>query len=632
MADAAPKPATDATLAANAGFAEGLPLDDRADFERAGRGLIASPDTQVRDSSGDVIWDTAAWGFLDGDCPGTVNPSLWRQSQINAISGLFEIAEGIYQVRGFDLANMTLIAGDSGWIIIDPLTCIETAAAALALANSELGERPVKAVIHTHSHVDHFGGVLGVVTKDQVDAGDVAIIAPEGFLEESVSENVYAGIAMGRRANYMYGSLLPVGPQGHVDAGLGKMVAMGTTTILPPTQVISNTGDELKIDGVPISFQLTPNTEAPAEMNFLFPDRRALCIAENCTATLHNLYSLRGAKVRDPLCWSNYIDEAIKMFGGDADCVFASHHWPRWGADDMDAFLTQQRDMYRYIHDQSLRMANAGLTPSEIAEGFELPAHLRTEFHTHGYYGTTSHNTRAVYQRYLGFFDGNPANLNPHPPAERARRYVEFMGGADAALDKADAAFGDGDYRWVAEVVNHVVFADPDNERARNLQADALEQLGYQAESGPWRDFYLTGALELRAGVQKLSMSLIERAADMLANMTVPMMLDGMALRLDGTKLDGVSMKMGLDFTDTGEQYTVSVANNVMRHDTGLDADADVTIRWPRTALDTMATAPEALGEIMASGEMQIDGDASALMSLFGAIAQDDPDFPIVTP
>ena len=312
--------------------------------------------------------------------------------------------------------------------------------------------------------------------------------------------------------------------------------------------------------------------------------------------------------------------------------MFASHHWPRWGADDMSDFLTKQRDMYRYIHDQSLRMANAGLTPTEIAEGFELPAHMQTEFHTHGYYGTTSHNTRAVYQRYLGFFDGNPANLNPHPPVERGRRYVEFMGGADAALDKAQEAFAGGDYRWVAEVVNHVVFADPDNDRARELQADALEQLGYQAESAPWRDFYLTGALELRAGVQKLSMSLIERAGDMLANMTVPMMLDGMALRLDSTKLDGVAMKMGLDFTDTGEQYTVSVANNVMRHDTGLDTDADVTIRWPRTALDTMATSPEALGEIMASGEMQIEGDASALMSLFGALAQDDPDFPIVTP
>jgi alkyl sulfatase BDS1-like metallo-beta-lactamase superfamily hydrolase len=504
-----PKPATPSTRAASARLRDHLPLDDGADFERATRGLVATHATGViHHAMGRVVWDTHAHDFVrdQSEAPDTVNPSLWRQARLNAIHGLFEVTDGVWQVRGYDLSNVTFVAGDTGWLVIDPLTSAETARAALELANEHLGVRPIVAVIYTHSHVDHFGGIRGVVDEADVEAGQVRIIAPEGFQAEAVSENVIAGPVMIRRASYMYGGLLPAGPTGHVDAGLGKTTPKGTVGVIPipPTEEIRATGTELVVDGVRIVFQNTPGAEAPAEMNFHLPDKKLLCMAENCSHNMHNLYTPRGAQVRDALAWSKYINEAIELFGDETEICFASHHWPRFGHDDALDFLAKQRDLYRWLHDQTLRLANHGFTPTEIAEQLDLAPELASEFHTRGYYGTVNHNVKAVYQRYLGWFDGNPANLHPLPPEDAGRRYVEFMGGAGLLLAKAREAFAAGEYRWVAQVVNHLVFAEPDNTDARHLQADALEQLGYQAESGPWRNFYLTGAQELRHGLPDL--------------------------------------------------------------------------------------------------------------------------------
>ena len=507
MVEATPerKPASPSTEELQRAVFTTVDTASTSDFERATRGMIApGAPRQVPGRFGQVLWDLDAYVFLDDaetvEPPSTVNPSLWRQGRLNNIAGLFEVTPRIFQVRGMDISNVTFISGESGWIIIDPLTSEETARAALNMVNEHLGERPVRAVIYTHSHTDHFGGVRGVVVDGDVANGRVPVIAPVGFLDAAVSENVLAGTVMIRRAMYMYGVLLPKDPQGHVDTGLGKgMPGLPSVALIAPTHEITTTGEELTVDGVRLVFQLTPGTEAPAEMNIFVPEERALCVAENCTANQHNVYTLRGAQVRDALMWSKYIDQSLELYADRCDVLFASHHWPRWGQSDLSQYLASQRDAYRYVHDQTLRLANHGRTMNEIAEELELPAGLGDEFFNHGYYGTLSHNAKAVYQRYLGWFDGNPAHLNPHPPVEAAQRYVSYMGGADAVLDRARLSFAEGDYRWVVEVVNHVVFADPENEPARLLQADALEQLGYQSESGPWRDFYLSGAMELRS-------------------------------------------------------------------------------------------------------------------------------------
>ncbi len=510
-----PKSATAATQAAQARLAASLPADDGEDFVKARRGFIGTvADGKIVDAEGRVFWNMGAFAFQEGDapCPPTVNPSLWRQARLNAIHGLFEVTPGLYQVRGFDISNISFIEGDTGYIVIDPLISAETAAAALALLRRHRGDKPVTAVIYTHSHVDHYGGVRGVISEADIAAG-MTIIAPEGFLDAAVSENVLAGNAMSRRATYMYGALLPRDATGHVDAGLGKTVSMGSVSLVPPTVSISRTGERLTVDGVEIVFQVTPDTEAPAEMNFFFPKFRALCMAENCSCHLHNLYTPRGAQVRDAKAWSFHIDEAMRMFGPETDVLFASHHWPRWGRGEAETFLTKQRDLYKYIHDQTLRLANHGLNPVEIAEEIALPPTLAAEWYTRDYYGTLNHNAKAVYQRYLGWFDGNPANLHKLPPVEAGKRYVDLAGGPEALLGKARSAFDAGDYRWVAEVVNHLVFADPSNTDARALQADALEQLGYQAESGPWRAFYLTGAVTAAdsAGALVVLLGLLDR-------------------------------------------------------------------------------------------------------------------------
>jgi linear primary-alkylsulfatase len=631
-----PKEATGFTTQANQAVSALGQLDweGAQDWEDVQRGLIARLDPPViKDSTGRAVWDLGSYSFLDEEsAPPSVNPSLWRQARLNMHNGLFKVIDHIYQVRGYDLSVMSIIETDTGYIVIDPLISAETAAASMGLVYEHLGERPVVAVIYTHSHIDHWGGVKGVISEADVKAGKVKVIAPEGFTEAAVSENVMAGNAMSRRAYFMYGSLLPRGPQGQVDAGLGKNISTGRVTLIKPTVIIAETPTEIDIDGVKIVFQNTPDTEAPAEMQFFFPQFRALCMAENCTHNLHNLYTLRGAQVRDAKNWAHYINEAIELFSADTDVVFASHHWPTWGHDRCLDFLSKQRDMYKYLHDEVLRLANHGLTMLEIAEVIELPKKLAYEWYNRGYYGSINHNAKAIYQKYLGFFDGNPANLHPLPPEDAARRYVEFMGGAGTVLSRAKEAYEKGEYRWVAEVVNHLVFAEPDNREARELQADALEQLGYQAESGPWRNFYLTGAMELRGGVVRIEQAK-SGSDDAIAAMEVGLLFDYLAVRLNGPKAEGHAISIGFDFTDTAEEYLLKVEHGVLNHFAGKwGSTPDAVLTLTRTALNEVLLQQTTMQDKLASGEVSIAGDASKLAELFGLMDDFDPWFNIVTP
>jgi alkyl sulfatase BDS1-like metallo-beta-lactamase superfamily hydrolase len=632
------KPASASTKSRNAAMAAYVAARPNGDYELATRGLIA-PFTErvIKGRFDHDVWSLDAYNFFnDYDvAPDTVNPSLWRQGALNNFAGLFEVAPGIYQVRGLDISNITFIAGTTGWVVIDPLTGTETAAASLAMVNAHVGQRPVTGVIYSHSHTDHFGGVEGVLTAEQLSSGSVPILAPEGFVREVVSENVLAGTVMLRRAMYMYGGLLPKDPQGHVDSGLGKTLpAMPIVSMHPPTMEVTETGQEVTIDGVRMVFQLTPGTEAPSEMNIYLPDLRAFCAAENCTANQHNIYTLRGAQVRDALGWSKYIDETMSLYAGDIDVLFASHHWPRWGQADIAAYLASQRDAYRYVHDQTLRLANHGLTMNEIAEALTLPAALDDEFFNHGYYGTVSHNAKAVYQRYLGWFDGNPAHLHPHPPVAAGTRYVDFMGGAEAVLDKARESFAAGDYRWVCEVVNHVVFADPENEAARLLQADALEQLGYQAESGPWRDFYLTGAQELRAngnlfrGVKANAMG-----TNMVRGMSPDLLIDLMGVRLNGPATQELDLRVNLVITDASDpEWYFGVRHGVIHGRAGYATDVDVTLRATTIQFASFANGSKTVDELVALGDFTVTGDQSKLDALAAGMDDFSFGFDIVLP
>ena len=634
-----PSAASDATVRANAAFAGALPLNDPADLERLRRGRIAGLERLVvhHDVGGHAILDTRDWDFLDADeVPPTVNPSLWRQARLNREHGLYELTPGLYQVRGYDLANLSLVAGETGWIVIDPLTSTETARAAMDLVRTHLGDRPVQAVIYTHSHIDHFAGLAGVIDLEELAARDVPIVAPKGFLVEAVSENVIAGPAMLRRSSYMYGGTLPRGPEGQVDCGLGRSVPAGSISLVGPTVEIGRTGEELTLDGVRIVFQFTPDAEAPAEMMFHFPELRALCAAENCTSVMHNLYTLRGAQVRDALSWSKYVNEALRLFGDSSDLVFASHNWPRFGADDVRHYLRTQRDTYRYLHDQTMRLANRGQVMTEIAEELELPPSLAGEFGNRGYYGTVNHNAKAVYQRYLGWFDGNPAHLHPLPPEPAAARYVAYMGGADAVLERARRDFTAGDYRWVAEVVNHVVFADPANVEARALQADALEQLGFQAESGPWRNFYLTGSKELRRAPGErpagAGAGAGRQAAARLSAMTVEMVFDLLGVRVDGPRADGESLAIGWRFPDLGEEWTLRLEHGAFNSWPALDDDVAATLTMTRPTLTAMLSDPSSIASSLEDGSLSIDGDAGALGRLFALLDQPAPGFNIIEP
>jgi alkyl sulfatase BDS1-like metallo-beta-lactamase superfamily hydrolase len=621
-----------ATERANGALRMTLPFADRQDFEDALRGRIGSLDGGVIEGTdGRVVWDLDGYRFLDGECPPEVNPSLWRQGQLNAIHGLFEVAEGIYQVRGLDLSNMTIVEGERGVLVIDPLISCETAAAALALYRRHRGERAVTGLLYTHSHVDHFGGARGVVSADEVAAGAVPVLAPVGFLEHAVSENVFAGTAMTRRAGYMYGAWLPKGPRGQVGSGLGHTASLGTVSLLAPTLEITETGQRETVDGIEMVFQLTPGTEAPAEMNFLFPGRRTLCIAENATHNMHNVLTPRGALVRDAHAWARYLDDAIELFGDDAEVVFAGHHWPRWGRERIVDFLSKQRDLYGYIHDQTLRLLNKGLVASEIAEVLELPPGLEREWHCRGYYGSLSHNVKAVYQRYLGWFDGNPAHLWAHPPTAAGERYVALAGGPEPLLQVAREAYEEGDFRWVAELVNHLVFADPDNEQARELQARALEQLGFGAENATWRNFFLMGALELRQGVSASAATL---SPEVLAGLSTSQLLDAIAIQIDGPRAGEARIAMRWSLPDTAEEFLLVLENGVLRHRAGLPAADQVqaTLTIERSALNELTLGRATPEQLLGSGRLTVEGDAMALGQLLGLLDPPDRSFAIVTP
>ena len=609
--------------------------DSQIDFDNAQRGFIAQwPGGRVEDERGRMVYDISRYAFIsqDSPSPSTVNPSLWRQAQLNVIHGLFEVAPNVWQVRGYDISNITFIAGDTGWVVIDPLTNENTARISLELANKHLGARPVTAVIYTHSHVDHFGGVLGVTTQADVDAGKCRVIAPEGFLHETVSENVIAGPAMARRSGYQFGPQLPASPTGHIDSGLGKSVPLGAPGLIAPTEDITYTGEELVVDGVRIVFQLTPDTEAPAEMNFFFPDHGWLCMAENCTHTMHNLVPIRGAQVRDALSWSKYINESIELFGANTSLMFASHHWPRWGNADIVHFLTLQRDLYRWMHDQTMRLANHGYVASEIAEMLELPEDFLEHSHTRGYYGDLVHNVKAVHQRYLSWYDGNPANLHKLPPSDAGKKYVELAGGEAALLQKAREAFERGEYRWVAELLNHLVFANPENAEARHLQADTFEQLGYQAESSTFRNSYLMGAQELRQGPPPAARTQI-RAKGLLMAMTIQQVFDTLAVRLKSDEVAGVTVSLNWTFTDINEKWLVGISHRTLFSTPGRhDPQAAASIITTRHTLLEVITQSTTFLEQIQAGNIFIEGDSTALITMLGNLDTFQTNFSIVEP
>jgi alkyl sulfatase BDS1-like metallo-beta-lactamase superfamily hydrolase len=623
---------TDHTIADQAAVRAALPLDDPTDFENARRGLVAAdPEIHITAADGRVVWSTRDYAFVAGDAPDSVNPSLWRQAKLNGIHGLFEVAPGIHQVRGYDLANLTLIDGQTGWIVVDPLTSAETSAAALDLARRHLGDRPVSAVIFTHSHIDHFGGILGVLPSDPALQAKIQIVAPEGFTLEATSENVIAGTVMMRRASLMYGMPLARTPRGHVDTGLGKQPASGSVSLLEPTTIVDHTPQPITIDGVRFVFQYAPESEAPAELTFYLPDMKAIDGAEIISHTLHNLYTLRGAKVRDALQWSGYIQELIDRFG-DAEVVFASHHWPVWGNAEVIAYLERQRDVYKFIHDQTMRLASQGQTPKEIAEALELPPSLARHFGNRGYYGTLRHNAKAVYQGYFGWYDGNPAHLDPLPPVESAKRYVELMGGLDATLEAAQAAFDRGEYRWSAQLLDHAVFADPANARAKEALARSYDQLGYRAESAPWRDVYLTGAYELRHGPGAAPANLT-RAMDLLRAVPISLFFDSMATRLDGGKAADSQTVVNFVLSDLGETHVLWIDNAVLHHREGPpDPRADATVTMTHDFLLRLVTRQVGVRDALFSDEFEIDGSTPALVSFFGLLDPPDDRFPIVTP
>lgn len=597
---------------------------DRQDFDFAARGFVGTrAEPRITGADGRVVWDLSAYDFLKGPAPQSVNPSLWRQSQLLARHGLFEVAKGVWQVRGFDLANATFIAGRTGWIVIDPLTSAESARAALDLANEKLGARPVVALIYTHSHVDHFGGARGMVAQADVDAGKVQVIAPAGFLEHAVSENIIAGPAMSRRALYQFGTLLPKGPGGQVNAGIGPAVSAGTQTLIPPTLEVVRTGQELTVDGVPLQFQLTPGTEAPAEMNIYLPQVRALCLAENANATLHNVLTPRGALVRDAKAWADYLSESIRLFADKSDVVFTSHAWPRWGRPVIAEYLEKHRDAYKYLHDQSVRLMNEGLLPAEIANRLELPAALADEWYNRGYYGTVSFNSRAVYQRYMGWYDANPVHLAPLEPADEAARYVAAMGGPSKVLAAARAAYEARDDRWAAELANRLVMADAGDKPARELLARVYERMAVGAESAIWRNMYLTGAQELQAGVAPARGP--GASVDLVRSTPTPMLLDLLAVRLDPAKARDANLAVDLVFPERKERYRLRVKHAVLTYEADPAGEADATYSLPRSQFLAGALAGADLSAAATRG------DRAALGRLLGFLSPPRQGFPIVT-
>lgn len=606
-----------------------LPFHDEQDLADADRGFLgAHPTGVVRDAAGRVVWDATSFDFVTGPAPLTVNPSLWRQSGLVRRHGLYEVVEGIYQVRGLDLSNMTIVEGDRGVLVIDPLISAECAEQALALYRAHRGDRPVTGLLYTHSHADHFGGAAGVTTQEAVDAGDVVVLAPAGFVEHAVAENVYAGTAMARRAGYMYGASLPRGPEGNVGVGLGATTSTGTVTLITPTVDVTRTGQREVVDGITLELQLAPDSEAPAEMHVFLPDHAALCVAENATHTLHNLLTLRGAVVRDPRRWAGYLTEAVDLYGDRTDVVLASHHWPTWGRERALEYLELQRDLYAYLHDQTLRLVNQGLTGPQAAEAVRLPPALEDAWHARGYYGSVSHNVKAVYQRYMGWYDGNPAHLWQLPAPESSRRYVAWMGGADAVVTRARSAFDEGDLRWVVEVLDHVVQSEPDHAAARTLLADAHEQLGFGSENGTWRSVYLSAAHELRHGAFGTPAS--TASAEVVAKLTVDQLLDGLAIRVDAPRCWDERIDLDLE-VDGDTAVRVTLRNGVLVHGGSARGPADARVVATRAVLTGVAVGALTLPEALAAG-LRVDGDVGALTRLLGFLDEPDPGFPIVTP
>lgn len=629
-------PATGITQAANAAVLKQLPFDDMREFQDAQRGLLLKPDTlTIKDkATGRVIWDLESYKAfinLEAPAPASVNPSLWRNAQLNLQYGLFEVVDGIYQVRGYDLSNISFVRGKTGWIVFDVGSSAETSRAAYDLITQKFGRRPIVAVIYSHSHLDHYGGVRGLVDDKDVASGKVRILAPEGFMEHAVSENVTAGNAMSRRAVLMYGALLPRNAEGSVGAGLGLTTPRAAATLIAPTETISKTGTKLDIDGVAMEFQMTPGTEAPAEMNTYLPAFRAMWMAENVTATMHNILTLRGAQVRDALSWSKYIQQTIDLYGDRIDVKFQSHHWPKWGNAEVLDYLGKQRDLYKFIHDRSVHLLNEGYVGEEIAEMIKLPPTLENFWEGRGYYGSLKHNSRAVYQRYMGWYDGNPSDLDVLPPEAAAKKYVEYMGGEGAVLTKARADFDRGEYRWVAMALKHVVFADPANAEAKELLARSYEQLGYQAESAPWRSVYLQGAYELRNGPPKLSTQ-GSASADVVRAMSPEMLFDYLAVRLDSDKAEGKKLSINMDFTDLNKHYTLNVENSVLVYTEKQTAKPDATVTLTKAAMDDVSLGVATLQDQIAAGKIKISGDTEALRTMFGLFSTFDQSFNIVTP
>ena len=620
-----------ATREVHAQAATVLKLDDGQAFEDAARGLVARPTGKVLAADGSVLVDFEAFAFLDGAAPPTVNPSLWRQAKLNAYAGLFKVTDGVHQLRGYDISNMTLVDGKTGWIVVDPLTARETAAAAIAFARQHLGDKPVSAVIFTHSHADHFGGVLGVLSAEEAKQRKVPIVAPHGFMEEATGENVMVGTAMGRRSGFQFGKDLPRNAKGFVDAGLGKGVAYGTFGILPPTQLVTEKSQEIVLDGVTFVFHNTPNTEAPAELTFEIPALKAYCAAELAQQTMHNLLPVRGAKVRDSLGWSNYLDEALGRLDG-IEVFFASHSWPVWGRDRIVQLVTAHRDVYKYTHDQTVRLINAGYTMSEIAEQVKLPASLQQVFAVRGYYGDLRHNVKAVYQWYLGFYDGNPARLDPLPPESTAPRYLELMGGKDAVVSAAQAAYDKGDFRWTAELLNHVMFADPDHAAARALLAQAHEQMGFMAEATTWRNSYLTAANELRHGPPQKGLDRT-RFFEVLLHTPVERFLDAMAASLNGPAAEGKDLKINLVLTDTKESHVLWIENAVLHHRRAPPAeDANATLALTHEMFVRLVAGTAGAKDLLLSDDVKVTGSRVDLGRFFALLEKATGVFNIVTP
>jgi alkyl sulfatase BDS1-like metallo-beta-lactamase superfamily hydrolase len=622
--------ATAETIRVNAQFSQELLLDDPQDFADARRGFMARPEGKIQSADGTVLIDFDAFKFVQGKAPDTVNPSLWRHAVLNAQIGLFKVADGVYQLRGFDIANITLIEGKTGWIVVDTLTARESAAAAMAFARKHLGDKPVSAIVFTHSHADHFGGALGVVSVQEIAERKIPVIASEGFMEEATSENILVGTAMARRSMYQFGKNLERSPKGLVDTGLGKNVAYGTIGILQPTQLITQPTQELTLDGVRFVFHNVPGAEAPAELTFSVPDKKLYGGAENLAQTMHNLLPVRGAKARDALRWASYLQEALDQMA-DTEIYVGQHNWPIWGKARISEFITKHRDVYKYTHDQTVRLANAGYTPREIADMVKLPKSLSTYPGTRGYYGDLRHNVKEVYQLYLGAYDGNPANLNPLPPQESAKRYLELIGGADKAVAVAQTAFDKGDYRWAAELLNHAVFGTSDNKAARELLARTHDQMGYMSEAATWRNSYLTAAAELRNGPPKKG---VDRSfvIDMLMQTPVERFLEAMAASLDGPAAEGKDLKINLVLSDKKASYVLWIENAVLHFRKAAPAtDANATLTLTKPIFIKMMAGTAGVKDTLLSEDLKIDGSKIDLLRFFTLIEKAPGAFAIVT-